>query len=200
MTLTLTVPPRADADRLTGLPVAVIGAGPVGLAAAAHLLEQGLPVVVYEAGDQVGTSVRAWGHTRLFSPWRYVIDDAARRLLEPTGWTEPRRSSLPTGHDLVALYLEPLAQTPELAPVMRYGVRVDACPGRHGPHPLHRPRRHPVPPPPPHGRRRRGRHRPRRHRHFRHLHVPEPRSPPPASPPPRTSATGSCTRCPTSSV
>ncbi len=30
MTLTLTVPPRADADRLTGLPVAVIGAGPSG--------------------------------------------------------------------------------------------------------------------------------------------------------------------------
>ncbi|WP_370692417.1 FAD-dependent oxidoreductase [Curtobacterium sp. MCBA15_012] len=126
MTVTLTVPPRADADRLTGLPVTVIGAGPVGLAATAHLHEQGLPVVVYEAGDQVGTSVRAWGHTRLFSPWRYVIDDAARRLLEPTGWTEPRRSSLPTGHDLVAQYLEPLAQTPELAAVLRYGVRVDA--------------------------------------------------------------------------
>ncbi|KTR45380.1 FAD-dependent oxidoreductase, partial [Curtobacterium oceanosedimentum] len=116
MTLTLTVLPRADADRLAGLPVAVIGAGPVGLAAAAHLLEQGLPVVVYEAGDHVGTSVRAWGHTRLFSPWRYVIDAAARRLLEPTGWNEPRRSSLPTGHDLVAQYLDPLAQTPELAP------------------------------------------------------------------------------------
>ncbi|WP_288468541.1 FAD-dependent oxidoreductase [uncultured Curtobacterium sp.] len=126
MTLTLTVLPRADADRLAGLPVAVIGAGPVGLAAAAHLLEQGLPVVVYEAGDHVGTSVRAWGHTRLFSPWRYVIDDAARRLLEPTGWNEPRRSSLPNGHDLVAQYLDPLAQTPELAPVIRYGVRVDA--------------------------------------------------------------------------
>lgn len=126
MTLTLAVPSRTDADRLTGLPVAVIGAGPVGLAAAAHLLEQGLSVVIYEAGDQVGTSVRAWGHTRLFSPWRYVIDDAARRLLEPTGWTEPRRSSLPTGHDLVEQYLEPLAQAPELASVIRYGVRVDA--------------------------------------------------------------------------
>jgi thioredoxin reductase len=126
MTLTLTVPPRTDADRLTGLPVAIIGAGPVGLAAAAHLIERGLSVVVYEAGDAVGTSVRAWGHTRLFSPWQYVIDDAARRLLAPTGWTEPRRSSLPTGHDLVERYLEPLAQTPELEPVIRYGVRVDA--------------------------------------------------------------------------
>ena len=35
------------------LPVAIIGAGPVGLAAAAHLQGQGLPVKVYEAGDAV---------------------------------------------------------------------------------------------------------------------------------------------------
>ena len=126
MTLTLTVPPRTDADRLTGLPVAVIGAGPVGLAAAAHLLERGLPVVVYEAGPTVGTSVRAWGHTRLFSPWQYVIDPAAQRLLEAIGWEAPRASSLPTGHDLVDTYLAPLAATPQLAPVIQYGVRVEA--------------------------------------------------------------------------
>jgi len=126
MTLTLTVPPRTDADRLTGLPVAVIGAGPVGLAAAAHLLEQGLPVVVYEAGTTVGTSVRAWGHTRLFSPWQYVIDPAAQRLLEPTGWEAPRASSLPTGHELLEQYLAPLAATPQLASVIQNGTRVEA--------------------------------------------------------------------------
>ncbi|MBT2503168.1 FAD-dependent oxidoreductase [Curtobacterium sp. ISL-83] len=126
MTLTLTVPPRADAGRLTGLPVAVIGAGPVGLAAAAHLLERGLDVVVYEAGPAVGTSVRAWGHTRLFSPWQYVIDPAAQRLLETTGWEAPRPSSLPTGHDLVDQYLAPLAATPQLAAVIRYNTKVEA--------------------------------------------------------------------------
>jgi len=126
MTLTLTVPPRQDADRLTGLPVAVIGAGPVGLAAAAHLLDRGQDVVVYEAGPSVATSVRAWGHTRLFSPWRYVLDPAAQRLLERTGWEAPRASSLPTGTDLVTRYLEPLAATAELAPVIQYGTRVEA--------------------------------------------------------------------------
>ena len=68
------------------LPVVVIGAGPVGLAAAAHLRERGLTSLVLEAGPTVGAAVRRWGHTRLFSPWRYNIDDAARRLLEPTGW------------------------------------------------------------------------------------------------------------------
>ena len=33
------------------LPVAVIGAGPVGLAAAAQLSERGIPYVVFEVGD-----------------------------------------------------------------------------------------------------------------------------------------------------
>lgn len=126
MTLTLTVPPRPGASRLTGLPVAIIGAGPVGLAAAAHLLERGLPVVVYEAGPSAGSSIRAWGHTRLFSPWRYVLDAAATRLLESTGWEAPRGSSLPTGHDLVEQYLTPLAATPQLSAVIHYGTRVDA--------------------------------------------------------------------------
>ena len=65
---------------LETLPVAVIGAGPVGLAAAAHLLARGLPVRVYEAGATVGASIRDWGHVRLFSPWRYNVDPAAKAL------------------------------------------------------------------------------------------------------------------------
>ena len=36
------------------LPVVVVGAGPVGLAAAARLHERGLPFVVLEAGDHAG--------------------------------------------------------------------------------------------------------------------------------------------------
>jgi NADPH-dependent 2,4-dienoyl-CoA reductase/sulfur reductase-like enzyme len=62
--------------------VAVIGAGPVGLAAAAHLLERGLEPVVLEAGPTIGHAVRAWSHVRLFSPWEYAVDTAAARLLE----------------------------------------------------------------------------------------------------------------------
>ena len=73
--------------RLDGLPVAIIGAGPIGLAAAANLVERGIDFVIYEAGDSIASSMRSWGHIRLFSPWKHLIDPAARRLLEADGWT-----------------------------------------------------------------------------------------------------------------
>jgi hypothetical protein len=106
------------------LPVVVIGAGPVGLAAAAHLVERGLEPLVLEAGEQVGAAVREWGHVRLFSPWEYDVDAAALRLLEAHGWESPDRDALPTGAELVDDYLTPLAATPELARHIRTGTRV----------------------------------------------------------------------------
>lgn len=110
----------------SSLPVIVIGAGPVGLAAAAHLVERGLEPLVLEAGDRVGDAVRRWGHTRVFSPWRYNIDEAAARLLEETDWAVPEREELPTGTELVEKYLEPLAATKTLAARVQTGVRVVA--------------------------------------------------------------------------
>ncbi|SEG75931.1 Pyridine nucleotide-disulphide oxidoreductase [Thermomonospora echinospora] len=113
------------------LPVVVIGAGPIGLAAAAHLAERGLDFLVLEAGEQVGAAISEWGHVRLFSPWRYDIDAAARRLLEATGWTAPPADALPTGAELVRDYLIPLSQVPALAGRIRTGTRVIAV-TRHG--------------------------------------------------------------------
>jgi len=108
------------------LPVAVIGAGPVGLAAAAHLAERGIDFVVLEAGGTVATSIAQWGHVQLFSPWRYNLDAAARRLLHTTGWAEPELDQLPTGGELIAGYLTPLAAHPAIAPALRYGAQVEA--------------------------------------------------------------------------
>ena len=108
------------------LPVIVIGAGPVGLAAAAHLLARGLPVKVLEAGRSVAAHVRAWGHIRLFSPWSYNIDKAARALLEQHGWQVPKRSVHPTGAELYEQYLRPLAETPEMAAIIETDARVTA--------------------------------------------------------------------------
>lgn len=106
------------------LPVVIIGAGPVGLAAAAHVRERGLTPMVLEAGASVATAIRTWGHTRLFSPWRYNIDEAARRLLEARGWQEPDLNVLPTGDELVDGYLVPLAAA--LQDVIRTDSRVVA--------------------------------------------------------------------------
>ncbi|MEU7874634.1 FAD-dependent oxidoreductase [Dactylosporangium sp. NPDC049140] len=113
-------------SQLDGLPVVVIGAGPVGLAAAAHLAERNLPFTVLEAGDRPAAAVREWGHVRLFSPWRYNIDAAARRLLTDAGWVDPDPDVLPTGAQLADDYLQPLADVPALKPHVRYSARVTA--------------------------------------------------------------------------
>ncbi|MFC7475519.1 FAD-dependent oxidoreductase [Dankookia sp. GCM10030260] len=108
----------------SNLPVAIIGAGPVGLAAAAHLLTRGLQPLVLEAGPEVAAAVREWGHVRMFSPWRYDIDAAARSLLEAEGWAAPEAEAYPTGAELVTRYLAPLAATAALRGRIRTGGRV----------------------------------------------------------------------------
>jgi hypothetical protein len=104
--------------------VAIIGAGPVGLAAAAHVLERGLRPIVLEAGDGIGHSVRQWGHVQLFSPWGYNIDRAAERLLAATGWNSPDPQQYPTGAELLERYLEPLATKTVLADHVHSSSRV----------------------------------------------------------------------------
>lgn len=104
--------------------VVVIGAGPVGLAAAANLRAHDLPVLVLEAGDRVGAAMREWGHVRTFTPWRYLVDAAAEKLLAPSGWTRPDDDAVPTGGEIVRDYLEPLAAV--LRPYVVTGARVEA--------------------------------------------------------------------------
>ncbi|MDE1934103.1 NAD(P)-binding domain-containing protein [Bradyrhizobium sp.] len=111
--------------------VAIIGAGPVGLAAAAHVLERGMTPIVLEAGPQAGHSVRQWQHVQLFSPWQYNLDKAAARLLAPTGWNSPDPQVYPTGAELLERYIEPLATKTALRDVIRTSSRVTAV-GRVG--------------------------------------------------------------------
>jgi thioredoxin reductase len=108
------------------LPIAIIGAGPVGLAAAAQTISRGATPIVFEAGPSVGTSVLAWGHVRIFSPWKYNVDAAARDLLDAAGWIAPEGEDYPTGRELVETYLQPLAGTPQIAPHLRLNARVIA--------------------------------------------------------------------------
>ncbi|WP_171111767.1 NAD(P)-binding domain-containing protein [Streptomyces sp. Z423-1] len=104
------------------LPVVVIGAGPVGLAAAARVIERGLQPLVLEAGPSAGTAVRDWAHVRLFSPWSEVTDPAAEKFLAPTGWVRPDGAAYPTGGDWAEQYLQPLADV--LGDKVRYNATV----------------------------------------------------------------------------
>ncbi|RWP40797.1 NAD(P)-binding domain-containing protein [Mesorhizobium sp.] len=108
------------------LPVAIIGGGPVGLAAAAQLVSRGLPVKVYEAGSAVGSNLLDWSHVRVFTPWRYCVDAVARKLLESHGWQMPEPEAFPTANEIVDQYLAPLAKLAELAPSIETNARVVA--------------------------------------------------------------------------
>src|ERR1043166_5816233 len=106
--------------------VAIVGAGPVGLAAAAHALERGLTPIVLEAGAEVGHADGQGGHVRMFSPWEYNVDRAAARLLHSVGWNSPDPKQYPTGAELAERYLAPLAQRTVLEGHVRTSSRVTA--------------------------------------------------------------------------
>ena len=103
--------------------LAIIGAGPVGLEAAARGLDQGFDVHVFERGE-IGSHPRAWGHVRMFTPWRMNVGPASRARLEATGWTMPPGDEFPTGRELVERCLEPLAALPELKPRLHTHTQV----------------------------------------------------------------------------
>jgi thioredoxin reductase len=107
---------------MSELPVVVVGAGPVGLAAAAELLERGLEPLVLERGDQAGAAVAEWNHVRLFSSWSELVDPAGGRLLEPSGWSRPDGAGYPTGREWAESYLRPLAAA--LGARVRFGAEV----------------------------------------------------------------------------
>lgn len=111
-----------NSEEFKNLPVAIIGAGPIGLAAAAHLLERGVTPLVLEAGSGVGENVKQWRHVRMFSPWRYNVDRASKHLLEKAGWTPPDDAHLPNGEEIVSQYLQPLGTQTEL----RHHIRLDS--------------------------------------------------------------------------
>ncbi|MBB3113074.1 thioredoxin reductase [Paenibacillus phyllosphaerae] len=111
---------------LNQLPTAIIGGGPVALAAAAQLVKRNMPFVLFERGASVGASVLSWQHVRMFSPWEFNIDSAAKELLLETGWNMPPEELMPTGEELVNQYLEPLSQLEQIKPFINLDSTVKA--------------------------------------------------------------------------
>src|SRR5262245_34333030 len=108
-------------------------------------LELGFDAHVFERGE-VGAHALAWGHVKMFTPWRMNIGPASARLLARHGWSTPEASALPTGTELAERLLAPLAATPEMKSrvhahqqvvhVARHGTRKqDRAAGR-GEHPF----------------------------------------------------------------
>lgn len=104
--------------------LAILGAGPVGLAAAAQAVRRGIDPVILEAGLEIAANLRSVAHVRLFSPWRYDIDHTARDQLLETGWRSPDLDALPTAGELVDDYLAPLSRLPRIRAGLRLGQRV----------------------------------------------------------------------------
>ena len=130
--MTTTATPAASGERPTDLrsrddlPIAIIGAGPIGLAMAAHLAVCGQRFVIFEAGPEPGHAIRQWSHVGLFTEWANNTDKEAEILLRAAGWQSPNAEVIPTGGELVRDYLEPLAALPAIRPHLRFGQRVVA--------------------------------------------------------------------------
>src|SRR5215212_10486294 len=84
--------------------VLVIGAGPMGIAAAIGASDRGHDVTVLERGE-VGASLRTWGATRFFSPLHMNVTPRMRELL---GTIDD--DALLTGADYAEQVLIPLAK------------------------------------------------------------------------------------------
>ncbi|MHC8357672.1 FAD-dependent oxidoreductase [Pseudomonas sp. LB3P81] len=106
------------------LPVAIIGAGPVGLAAAVHLLARGITPLILEAGPKAGSSIEEWAHVKMFSPWQFNVDKEAAKLLLAEGWTPPQENEYPTGRELLDRFVRPLADIEQVKRHLQLHSRV----------------------------------------------------------------------------
>jgi thioredoxin reductase len=100
--------------------VAVLGAGPIGLEAAAHAAQLGYPVTVYDRGD-VAEAVGQWGHVRLFTPFGMNCTPLGLELIrkEHPQHKLPEPNDLLTGLEYRDAYLVPLALTAKLGDAVK---------------------------------------------------------------------------------
>ena len=116
---------------MTTARLAIVGAGPIGLEAALAAVDAGIPFTLYEAAAGVAGNVAAWAHVRLFTPWEMNVSERMRRHLQEGAAVVPAGSDCPTGGELLARLLQPVAELPAVRDRIRLGTRVVAI-GREG--------------------------------------------------------------------
>lgn len=114
---------KRDIPRTSSL--AIVGAGPVGLEAAAWAAAQSWNVVLFEKATP-GHHIGQWGHVQLFSPFRLNHSSWGPGLISRAfpDLELPSESAYLTGREYLEQYLEPLAKLPELRDRIYTGVEV----------------------------------------------------------------------------
>ncbi len=105
--------------------LAIIGAGPIGLEAAAWAAAQGWDFTLFEAGE-IAEHLRRWGHVRLFSPFGLNHSSWSLELLERhhPGYRPPAADALLDAAEHRRRYLLPLAAVPPMASRIQCRTRV----------------------------------------------------------------------------
>ena len=105
--------------------LAIIGAGPIGLEAAARAALAGIDALILEKGS-IGHHVRLWGHVKLFSPFHLNHSVWGARLLSEAfpNLDLPSEQAYLTGSEYLQQYLEPLVRLPQLRDRVLEGVEV----------------------------------------------------------------------------
>lgn len=105
----------------------VIGAGPIGIAAALEAIDRRYDVTLLEAGEP-GDSLRKWGSTRFFSPFAMNATPRMRAMLNGSSRDD---DALLTGQEMIDAVLRPLAAQEPLRSRLKTHHRVLAI-GRRG--------------------------------------------------------------------
>ncbi len=110
--------------------ILIIGAGPIGLEAALYANRLGFDVLVLEKGEPAN-HIRQWGHVRLFSPFSMNHTPLGREVVLSQGRELPEGEEYITGRHYVEAYVNPLANSSQLKPLIRPHTEVLAVGRRH---------------------------------------------------------------------
>src|ERR1700749_2891296 len=108
---------------MRGARVAIVGAGPGGLAAAKYAIEAGFDVTVFEASDDLGGQ---WQTTAAHSGvWPGMHTNTSRAMTAFSDFPAPASHPLPPAAEQIHAYLRSYAAHFGVTERIRFGARVE---------------------------------------------------------------------------